>query len=72
MELNSLIFVVIIGGVLGFGEVMVWEFVSYGVKVVLFDLNVERGFGVVEELGGVFCEMNVIDEESVNVVFVKF
>lgn len=71
MEFNLNILVVIMGGVLGFGVVIVCLLVSYGVKCVFFDLNEEKGEVVVNEIGGVFCNVNVMFDESVDVGFVK-
>ncbi len=71
MELNSSISAVITGGASGLGEATARELASHGVKVALFDLNAEKGPQVAEELGGVFCETNVTDEESVNAAFAK-
>jgi NAD(P)-dependent dehydrogenase (short-subunit alcohol dehydrogenase family) len=42
-----------------------------GVKVALFDLQVEKGEALAKELGGVFCEVNVTDDASVDAGFAK-
>ncbi len=65
MELNSNIAAVITGGASGLGEATARELAGRGVRVALFDLNEERGTAVAAELGGVFCQVNVADEESV-------
>jgi NAD(P)-dependent dehydrogenase (short-subunit alcohol dehydrogenase family) len=41
------------------------------VKVALFDLQVEKGEALAKELGGVFCEVNVTDDASVDAGFEK-
>lgn len=73
MELKDKV-VVIIGGVFGLGQVIVCYMVGEKrVKVVLLDLNEEVGVAMVEELGEVnviFCQIDVIFEESIDVVIV--
>lgn len=71
MKFDFFIVVIVIGGVFGLGEGMVCCLVVEGVKVVIFDMNVECGEQVVSEIGGVFCYVNVVDEDSVNVGFEK-
>jgi len=65
MELNSSISAVITGGASGLGEATARALAKHGVKVALFDLNVSKGETVASELGGVFCRVDVTNEESV-------
>jgi len=69
MELNSNISAVITGGASGLGAATARKLASYGVKVALFDLNAEKGEALAKELGGVFCNVNVTDEASVDAGF---
>ena len=71
MELNSNISAVITGGASGLGAATARKLASYGVKVALFDLNAEKGEALAKELGGVFCNVNVTDEASVDAGFEK-
>ena len=71
MELNSNISAVITGGASGLGAATARKLASQGVKVALFDLNEEKGEALAKELGGVFCKVNVTDEESVDAGFAK-
>lgn len=71
MKLNSNISAVITGGASGLGEATARLLSSQGVKCALFDLNEERGEAVAADIGGVFCEVNVTSEESVDAGFVK-
>lgn len=71
MELNSNIAAVITGGASGLGAATARKLASYGVKVALFDLNAEKGEALAKELGGVFCNVNVTDEASVDAGFAK-
>jgi NAD(P)-dependent dehydrogenase (short-subunit alcohol dehydrogenase family) len=65
MELNSSIAAVITGGASGLGEATARALAKKGVKVAIFDLQRERGEKVAGEIGGVFCEVNVTNDESV-------
>jgi NAD(P)-dependent dehydrogenase (short-subunit alcohol dehydrogenase family) len=41
------------------------------VKCALFDLQEDKGEAVAKDIGGVFCKVNVTDEESVDAGFAK-
>ena len=41
-----------------------------GAKVALFDMNEEKGTALAEELGGIFCKVDVTDDASVAAAFV--
>ena len=71
MELNSGISAIITGGASGLGEATARALAAQGVKVAIFDLQEEKGEKVAKELGGVFCKVNVTDEESVDAGFAK-
>jgi NAD(P)-dependent dehydrogenase (short-subunit alcohol dehydrogenase family) len=71
MELNSNISAVITGGASGLGAATARLLASHGVKCALFDLNEEKGEAVASEIGGVFCNVNVTSDESVNAGFEK-
>jgi NAD(P)-dependent dehydrogenase (short-subunit alcohol dehydrogenase family) len=71
MELNSSIAAVITGGASGLGEATARALAAKGVKVALLDMNKDKGEKVAAELGGVFCEANVTNEESVLAAFAK-
>lgn len=62
--------VIVIGGVFGFGVVIVEMLVEVGVKVILFDMNEEVGQVYVEKIGGIFLKVDVIDEDNVQFVIV--
>jgi NAD(P)-dependent dehydrogenase (short-subunit alcohol dehydrogenase family) len=65
MELNSSIAAIITGGASGLGEATARALAKHGVKVALFDLQKEKGEKVASEIGGVFCEVNVTNDDSV-------
>ncbi|MEL7545471.1 MAG: SDR family NAD(P)-dependent oxidoreductase [Pseudomonadota bacterium] len=71
MELNSNISAVITGGASGLGAATARALASYGVKCALFDLNEEKGEAMAKELDGVFCNVNVTSDESVDAGFEK-
>ena len=71
MELNSSVSAVVTGGASGLGEATARALAGYGVKVALFDLNAERGDAVASDIGGVFCQVNVTDDRSVDAGFEK-
>jgi NAD(P)-dependent dehydrogenase (short-subunit alcohol dehydrogenase family) len=64
MKLNETA-AIISGGASGLGEATVRELASGGSKVVVADLNEERGKAIASELGGVFVRTDVSDEQSV-------
>jgi NAD(P)-dependent dehydrogenase (short-subunit alcohol dehydrogenase family) len=71
MELNSSISAVITGGASGLGAATARALAAKGVKVALFDMNVEKGEALAAELGGVFCKVNVTSDEDVDAGFEK-
>ena len=71
MELNSSIAAVITGGASGLGEATARALAGHGVKVAIFDMQKEKGARVASEIGGVFCEVNVTNDDSVTEGFRK-
>lgn len=71
MELNSNISAVITGGASGLGAATARALASHGVKIAIFDLNEEKGEAMAKELDGVFCNVNVTSDESVDAGFEK-
>jgi NAD(P)-dependent dehydrogenase (short-subunit alcohol dehydrogenase family) len=71
MELSNKISAIVTGGASGLGEATVRELAAQGVKVAIFDMNAEKGEKVAKEVGGVFCNTNVMDEASVDAAFAK-
>jgi NAD(P)-dependent dehydrogenase (short-subunit alcohol dehydrogenase family) len=64
MELNGTA-AIISGGASGLGEATARAFAALGSRVVVADLNEERGKTVAEEIGAVFVRTDVSDEQSV-------
>ncbi|RJT24265.1 SDR family NAD(P)-dependent oxidoreductase [Chakrabartia godavariana] len=71
MKLDSSISAVITGGASGLGAATARALAAKGVKVAIFDLQTEKGEAIAKELGGVFCEVNVTDDASVDAGFAK-
>jgi NAD(P)-dependent dehydrogenase (short-subunit alcohol dehydrogenase family) len=71
MKLDSSISAVITGGASGLGAATARALAAKGVKVAIFDLQVEKGEAMAAEIGGVFCEVNVTSDESVDAGFEK-
>ena len=71
MKLSSDISAVVTGGASGLGAATARRLAKHGVKVALFDLNAEAGEALAKELGGVFCKVDVTNEEQVDAGFAK-
>lgn len=71
MKLDSTISAVITGGASGLGAATAQALAAEGVKVALFDLNEEKGEALASELGGVFCQVDVTSDDSVDAGFAK-
>ncbi|MCB2050661.1 MAG: SDR family NAD(P)-dependent oxidoreductase, partial [Novosphingobium sp.] len=57
---------IVTGGASGLGEATARALASAGVKVAIFDLNEEIGQAVASETGGVFCKVDVTNDEQVD------
>jgi NAD(P)-dependent dehydrogenase (short-subunit alcohol dehydrogenase family) len=62
---------VVTGGASGLGKETAQALAAEGVKVAIFDLNRDRGEAVAAELGGVFCEVDVTSDASVDAGFAR-
>lgn len=71
MKLDSGISAIVTGGASGLGAATARALAAKGVKVAIFDLQAEKGEAMAAEIGGVFCEVNVTNEESVDAGFAK-
>lgn len=66
MKLDGSVAAIVTGGASGLGEGTARRLAADGAKVTIFDMNAERGEAVAGEIGGVFCQVNVADEASVD------
>ena len=54
---------IVTGGASGLGRASATALAKAGVKVAIFDWNEETGQAVADELGGVFCKVDITSEE---------
>ena len=71
MELRSPLAAVVTGGASGLGKATAAALAARGVKVALFDMNRDAGQAFAAEIGGLFCEVNVTNDDSVAAAFTK-
>lgn len=71
MKLDSSISAIVTGGASGLGYATAKALVDAGVKTAIFDLNIELGEKVASELGVVFCQVDVLSDDSVDNAFTK-
>lgn len=71
MKVDSTIAAVVTGGASGLGAATARALAAKGAKVAIFDLQAEKGEAVAAEIGGIFCEVNVTSDESVDAGFAK-
>jgi 3-hydroxyacyl-CoA dehydrogenase / 3-hydroxy-2-methylbutyryl-CoA dehydrogenase len=62
---------IITGGASGLGAATAQALHDAGVKVALWDLNAEKGEALADKLGGIFCSVDVTDEDSVKAALEK-
>ena len=71
MKLSSDISAIVTGGASGLGAATARRLAKHGVKVAIFDLNEAGGEALAKEIGGVFCKVDVTNEEQVDAGFAK-
>lgn len=71
MKLDNSTAAVVTGAASGLGEATARMLAGQGVKVAIFDMQKERGEAVAKEIGGVFCEVDVTNEASVEAALAK-
>lgn len=71
MEISSKTPAVVTGGASGLGAATARALAAKGAKVAIFDMNEEKGTAMAEEIGGVFCKVNVTSDEEVDAGFAK-
>ncbi|MCW3835134.1 SDR family NAD(P)-dependent oxidoreductase [Sphingomonas canadensis] len=62
---------VVTGGASGLGAATARALAAAGARVALFDMNADKGEALAAELGGVFCQVDVRSDESVDAAFAK-
>ncbi|CAN5298839.1 SDR family NAD(P)-dependent oxidoreductase [soil metagenome] len=71
MKLDSTVAAVITGGASGLGLATARALAAQGVKVAIFDRNADIGDSVAASFGGLFCQVDVTSDESVEAGFAK-
>lgn len=71
MKLNSSISAVVTGGASGLGLATVKALRAQDVKVAILDLNAEAGERAAAETGAIYCQVDVLSDESVDAAFAK-
>jgi len=71
MKIDSSISAVVTGGASGLGQATAEALAAAGVKVAIFDVNEARGTEVAKAIGGVFCKVDILSEESCVAGFAK-
>ncbi len=71
MKLDSSLSAVVTGGASGLGLATVKALREAGVKVAIFDLNEDTGEEAAAETGAIFCQCDVLSDDSVDAAFEK-
>ncbi|TGD76253.1 SDR family NAD(P)-dependent oxidoreductase [Mangrovimicrobium sediminis] len=71
MKIDSTMAAIVTGGASGLGLASVKALREAGVKVAIFDLNPESGEAAAAETGAIFCQCDVLSDESVDAAFAK-
>ena len=71
MQIDNSIAAVVTGGASGLGRASAEALAKAGVKVAIFDITEETGEAFAQEIGGVFCKVDITSEESVLAGFEK-
>jgi NAD(P)-dependent dehydrogenase (short-subunit alcohol dehydrogenase family) len=71
MKLDSTVSAVVTGGASGLGEATARALAAHGVKVALFDMNAEKGEAIANDIGGLFCAVNVTSDADVDAGFAR-
>jgi NAD(P)-dependent dehydrogenase (short-subunit alcohol dehydrogenase family) len=71
MEINASLAAVVTGGASGLGRASAQALAAAGVRVAIFDIAEEAGEALAREIGGVFCNVDIMSEESVEAGFAK-
>lgn len=69
MKLNNDIAAVVTGGASGLGAASARALAARGARVAIFDLQRDKGEALAAEIGGLFCEVDVTSDDSVDAGF---
>ena len=71
MKIDSSLSAIVTGGASGLGLATVQALRAAGASVVIFDLNEETGEKAAADTGAVFCQCDVLSDESVDDAFAR-
>lgn len=71
MELDSRITAIVTGGASGLGAATVRLLAAHGVRVGIFDIDVESGEALAREVGGGFAQVDVTSDDAVAAAFAQ-
>jgi len=71
MQIDQTTAAVVTGGASGLGKASALALSAAGIRVAIFDLNEAAGEAIAQQIGGVFCKVNITSEESVLAGFEK-
>jgi NAD(P)-dependent dehydrogenase (short-subunit alcohol dehydrogenase family) len=71
MKINDKTAAVVTGGASGLGRASAAALSAAGAKVAIFDINADAGEKVASEVGGIFCKVDITNEESAVAGFEK-
>lgn len=71
MIIDSSVAAVVTGGASGLGLASVKALRAVGAKVAIFDMNPEAGEMAARDTGSLYCEANVLSDESLDAAFAK-
>ncbi len=71
MQLSKGMAAVVTGGASGLGLATARALAAQGARVAILDMNRQAGEAAAAELGGVFCEVDVTDEQAVDAGFAR-
>ena len=71
MQITNETAAIVTGGASGLGRATATALAKAGVNAAIFDINAEAGEAVAREIGGIFCNVNIMDEESCAAGFEK-
>jgi NAD(P)-dependent dehydrogenase (short-subunit alcohol dehydrogenase family) len=71
MKIDRATAAVVTGGASGLGKASAQALAGAGAKVAIFDVNEGAGQAVAAEIGGVFCKVDITNEDSVIAGFEK-
>jgi len=65
MKFDATTSAVVTGGASGLGQASAEALAAAGAKVAIFDINEEKGTAVAKAIGGIFCKVDINNEQSV-------